>query len=151
MDNWLGNPAFVAYAITCLVLSVNLLFLWAFSGVARGRTKTAINPEDAQRFGAPLVEVDPPEVARVLRAHANAQASIYPFLFLGLIFVLSGGSAGVATAVFATFTAARLLHSVAYLAGKQPWRTLFFIVGGLATLALLVAVVMRLAGGATSH
>lgn len=94
MNNWLNNSTFLAYAITCLVLCGNLLFLWGYSGAARAKTKTAMNEEDAIRFSASLAEIDPPKVARVLRAHSNAEASIYPFLFLGLVFVLAGGPAG---------------------------------------------------------
>ena len=149
MSPWLGNPAFVAYAITCLVLSANLLFLWAYSGSKRANGKVAINEEDSARFGAPLEHLDPPAVARVLRAHANAQATSVPFLFLGLVFVLAGGSATVASILFGTFTASRLLHAYAYLAGKQPWRTIFFIASGLCILALMAAIVARLIAGAT--
>jgi prostaglandin-E synthase 1 len=148
MKNWLSDPAFVVYAITCLILCVNLLFLWAYSGVTRARTKTAMNEEDAARFRAPLTESDPPQVARVLRAHRNAQACIYPFLFLGLVFVLAGGSVGTGTVIFGIFTGARLLHSIFYLAGKQPWRTIFFTVGGLATIALMLDIVWLMIQGA---
>jgi prostaglandin-E synthase 1 len=137
MESWLNNPTFVVYAISCVVLSANLVFLWGYSGAVRAKTKTAINKEDAERRGAALERLDPPEVARVLRAHANAQATIYPFLFLGLVFVLAGGSAGFAMVVFGIFVVARILHSVVYLAGKQPWRTLLFIISGLAILALM--------------
>jgi microsomal prostaglandin-E synthase 1 len=147
MDNCLKNPTFVVYVITALVLSVNLLFLWAYSGTVRARGKTAINREDSERFGAALADVDPPEVARVLRAHGNAQATIYPFLFLGLIFVLAGGTAGTATALFGIFAAARLAHSAVYLAGKQPWRTLTFIVSGLALIALMANIVWLVVQG----
>jgi microsomal prostaglandin-E synthase 1 len=148
MNNWLNNPAFIVYAITCLVLCVNLLFLWGYSGAARSKTKTAMNDEDAVRFGASLTQIDPPEVARILRAHRNAQASIYPFLFLGLVFVLAGGPAGTATVIFGIFTGARLLHSIFYLAGKQPWRTIFFSVGGLTTIALMLDIVWLMIQGA---
>lgn len=144
MNSLQSNPAFMAYAIACLVLSANLIFLWAFSGATRGKTKTAINAEDAARFGGTLVEVDPPEVVRVLRAHANAQANIYPFLFLGLVFVLAGGSACVAQIIFGIFVAARLAHTFVYLKGKQPWRTIFFIIGGLATIALMLDIIWLL-------
>ncbi len=137
MSNWLSNPTFVVYAVACVVLSINLLALWGYSGTVRTKTKIAINKEDAERFGAMLEHVDPPEVARVLRAHANAQATIHPFLFLGLVFVLAGGSAGFAEIVFGIFVAARIAHSIAYLAGKQPWRTLLFTVSGLTLLVLI--------------
>jgi uncharacterized MAPEG superfamily protein len=148
VNNWLTNPAFLVYAISCLILCVNLLFLWAYSGTARARTKTAMNEEDATRFGASLTEIDPPRVARVLRAHDNAQASIYPFLFLGLVFVLAGGTAATAMVIFGIFTGARLLHSIFYLAGKQPWRTIFFTVGGLATIALMLDIIWLMIRGA---
>jgi uncharacterized MAPEG superfamily protein len=138
MNSLLNNPTFFAYALTCLLLCANLIFLWAFSGATRGKTKTAINPEDAAQFGGALVDADPPEVARVLRAHTNAQANIYPFLFLGLVFVLSGGSAAVAKIIFGIFVVARFAHTYVYLAGKQPWRSIFFIIGGLATIALML-------------
>jgi glutathione S-transferase len=141
MNDCLSNPTFHVYAITCLVLCANLLALWAYSGAARGKTKTAINEEDSVWFGAPLAPVNPPAVARVLRAHGNAQASIWPFLFLGLVFVLSGGPVGNAKILFGIFTIARLLHSIFYLAGKQPWRTVAFIVGGLSTLGLMANII----------
>jgi len=151
MDNWLNNPTFSVYAITCLVLSFNLLFLWAYSGATRAKTKTAINQEDSTRFGAPLVEVNPPEVARVLRAHSNAQASIYPFLFLGLVFVLAGGSSGVAKIIFGIFTGARVLHSIVYLAAKQPWRTICFAVGMLSIVALMGDIIYLMIQGPAGH
>lgn len=147
MDNLRSNPTFVIYAVTCLLLCANLIFLWAFSGATRGKTKTAINAEDAARFGGTLLDADPPEVARVLRAHANGQANIYPFMFLGLVFVLAGGSTMAAEIIFGIFVAARFAHTYVYLAGKQPWRSIFFIVGGLATIALMIAIVCLLVRG----
>lgn len=131
-------PAFAAYAAASLLLVVNLLFLWAWSGVTRGRTKTAINPEDAARFQAQLRDSDPPEVARVLRAHRNAEATIYPFLLVGLAYVLAGAAATCALVLFGIFTAARWVHSWAYLGGRQPLRTISFIVGGLALIAMML-------------
>jgi uncharacterized MAPEG superfamily protein len=138
------EPGMVAYAVTLLVLSANLIFLWAASGAARNASKAAINPEDAALFKAPLMAQDPPGVARVLRAHANAQATIYPFLFLGLTYVLVGGSARVAWVIFAIFALARIAHSIFYLAAKQPWRTIAFAISGLALIALAIALIWRL-------
>jgi prostaglandin-E synthase 1 len=142
--NLLNNPAFVAYALTCVALSCNLLFLWAYSGAARNKVKSTPNPEDAARFGATLGDIDPPGIARVLRAHANAQASIVPFLALGLVYVLAGGPLGPAVLYFAVFTVARWLHSWAYLGARQPLRTIVFVVASLSLLALTVHVVWLL-------
>lgn len=145
MSTDLNNPAFFAYAIAALVLCLNLLALWGYSGVVRARTGTAINPEDSARFGVALSETDPPAVARVLRAHRNAEAVIYPFLLLGLVFVLAGGSGGLAKILFGIFAAARLLHSCAYVSGLQPWRTGFFVVSALTLVALMASILVLLA------
>jgi microsomal prostaglandin-E synthase 1 len=147
MNDLLGNEAFVAYAIATLFLVANILFLWGWSGTVRSKTSKAVNEEDAALFKVSLDPVDPPEVARVLRAHANAQASIYPFLFLGIVFVLAAGDATFGRVLFSIFVIARICHSVAYLKGKQPWRTLFFTVGGLTTLVLMGDIVWLLVKG----
>ena len=141
-----AQPAFVAYALSLMVLSLNLLLLWAYSGSVRAKTKTTPNREDASTVakGSKLVDSEPPEVARVLRAHKNAMANIVPFAILGLVYVLAGGSATVALAVFGVFTVARVAHSFAYLGEKQPWRTLSFVVGGGATLVLMGFIVRAL-------
>lgn len=138
MQDWNSNPTFVAYAISCLVLCGNLLFLWTRSGAARGRSKTTMNAEDARTIakGAQVVPVDPPAVARVLRAHANAMAMFVPFAVLGLLFVMVGGGAGTAKILFGSFVATRLFHSFVYLREIQPWRTISFVLGGVALLGL---------------
>lgn len=144
---WLDQPAFLAYAVASVLLCANLMFLWFASAAARAKSKTAMNPEDAAQFGATLVDTDPPAVARVLRAHDNAQASIYPFLFLGLVFVMAGGNATAATVLFGLFTVARLLHTVAYLKALQPWRSVFFLTGAAVIFALLIGVVWLIVRG----
>lgn len=49
-----------------------------------------------------------------------------------------------AWAVFGVFTFARLAHSFTYLGGKQPWRTLSFALGGVATVTLMGFIVKAL-------
>ncbi|WP_281024452.1 MULTISPECIES: MAPEG family protein [unclassified Rhizobium] len=139
---WIAaHPAFLAYAITCTVLCVNLLMLWVSSGAIRAKGRVAINPEDGARFGVPVSEFDPPIVARLLRAHRNAEATIYPFLLLGLLYVFLGGSPAIAIPIFTIFVAARIVHSIIYLKAIQPWRTIAFAVSLLAIVVLMGAVV----------
>ena len=83
-----------------------------FSGATRSKTGVAINAEDAATFKLPLGDTDPPPVARVLRAHANAQANILPFALLGLVYVMIGGAPEFAAWVFGIFCVARIAHSV---------------------------------------
>jgi uncharacterized MAPEG superfamily protein len=139
-----ANPAFLGYVYMCIVLSLNLLALWVSSGAVRAYSGVAINPEDGARYSAPVRELDPPAVARILRVHRNAEAAIYPFLALGLIYVLEGGRASIAVPIFAIFTGARIVHSIVYLRALQPWRTLSFAVSLLALIALMVAILITL-------
>src|ERR1700685_3703644 len=115
MPSLATNPAFVAYTAMLVVLSLNMLVLWGYSGGVRGKSKTTPNPEDTRGPARQLAEVDPPEVARVLRAHRNASANIVPFALLGLVWVLAGAGGTAAAIVFGAFTVARLAHSFAYL------------------------------------
>lgn len=143
------DPSFRLYAASMAALCLNLIFLWGYSGAARGKTKTTLNPEDAATVskGAEIVPADPPEVARVLRAHTNAMASIVPFGFLGLLWVLLGATPMTAGIVFGVFTFFRWVHSLVYVWGKQPWRTIAFALAGFALLAVLGFVVQGLAAG----
>ena len=59
------TSALQAYAVMAIVLSLNMLVLWAYSGAARGKSKTTPNTEDA-KGGRAVVETEPPEVARSL-------------------------------------------------------------------------------------
>ena len=142
-----AHPAFLAYGITCLVLCLNLLVLWVFSGATRARGGVAINPEDGARYGAAVSELDPPAVARFLRAHRNAEATIYPFLFVGWVYVLAGGGTRVGVPIFTLFIFARIAHSIVYLRALQPWRTIAFATSLLAFIALTVAVLRILLAG----
>ena len=72
MNNWLNNSTFLVYAITCLVLCVNLLFLWGYSGAARGKTKTAM-----QMIGE----------ARAQETLSTASAEIHRFAQAGTYYI----------------------------------------------------------------
>jgi uncharacterized MAPEG superfamily protein len=142
-----ANPAFLTYVLTCLVLSLNLLVLWVSSGAIRAQGGVAINPEDGIRYGASVSELDPPAVARLLRAHRNAEATIYPFLLLGLVYVLIGGGAAIGVPIFMIFIVARITHSIVYLRAMQPWRTIAFASSLLSILGLMAAILHLLLRG----
>lgn len=141
-----ANPAFLAYALATLVLVLDLLVLWVLSGARRARAGVAINPEDGARYNVPVCDMDPPAVARYLRAHRNAEATIYPFLLLGLVYVSAGGGSALAVPIFSIFVVARIAHSIVYLRGLQPWRTITFALSLLAILALMLATLYVLPG-----
>lgn len=139
----ISSSTLCAYALASLLLTLNLLALWISSGARRAQAGVAINPEDGARYGVPVSETDPPGVARHLRAHRNAEATIYPFLALGVVYVLAGGTAGVAIPIFVIFVLARVAHSIAYVRALQPWRTIAFALSLLAILALMLATALQ--------
>lgn len=149
MQSLARDPSFRIYAASMTALCLNLYFLWGYSGAARTKTRTTLNPEDAATVarGAEVLAADPPEVARVLRAHTNATAAILPFGFLAFLWVVLGAAPMTAAIVFGIFTLFRWLHSFVYLWGKQPWRTLFFAVAGIDALVVLGFVVQKLVTG----
>ena len=140
----LNQPGFRLLALCAIVLVIKMHAVGVYTGAVRGRVKAPLNPEDAAQYGGQLTEVDHPEVARVLRAHRNDLENIPAFLILALIAVLVGASpAGMRIALIA-FTVARIGHSIAYLRGMQPWRSVAFGVGHLSLLAVIVMLALRL-------
>ena len=137
-------PGFRLLALCTLILTLKMHAVGIYTGVVRARVKTTSNPEDAARYGAQLSDVDPPEVARVLRAHRNDLENIPMFVLLALMAVLVGASPlGMRIALIA-YTAGRVGHSIAYLRSMQPWRSISFGVGQLSLLAVMVMLVLRL-------
>jgi prostaglandin-E synthase 1 len=142
MQDLASLPAFNIYALCTVVLCLNLLALWGYSGGVRGKSRRTPNPEDVTTVskGHEVNSQDSPEMERVLRAHRNALVNILPFLPLALIYVIYGATPLMAWIFFGGFTVVRLGHSFAYLGGKQPWRTICFALGGLITFGLMIQV-----------
>jgi uncharacterized MAPEG superfamily protein len=59
---------------------------------------------------------------------------------------LAGGEARVGIPLFAVFVAARLTHSVFYLQGRQPGRTIAFAASLLTLIDLIMALALALVG-----
>jgi uncharacterized MAPEG superfamily protein len=142
MDELLMNPSFMIYCLAAVALCLNMLGLWGYSGAVRNKSKTTPNPEDASTVakGSTVTTESPPVVARVLRAHRNATDNAVPFLILGFLYVLLGATPKMAWILFGGFTLARYCHTFFYVGGKQPWRSVAFVAGGLLTLGVMVQV-----------
>ena len=134
-----SNVAVQYYAIASSILALHLIGLALWTGTVRVRAKQYVNPEDARLNKADSVDVDHPAVARVKRAHQNAIENAIPFFVVGALYSMIASKTG-ALVYFGTFVAVRLLHTVFYLAGRQPFRTLSFGIGVLATIGMAVAV-----------
>ncbi|MBI4955288.1 MAG: MAPEG family protein [Myxococcales bacterium] len=136
----LTDPAMSAFAVAATVLALQMVALALWTGTVRTRRKVFSNPEDARLTKTELAEREHEDVRRVQRAHQNALENAVPFFAIGLLYAATGPSQVGALGYFVTFVAARGLHSVFYLAGKQPFRTLSFAVGVLCLIGMAVHV-----------
>lgn len=143
----LADGPFRIYVICSVVLSMEMLVLGAMTAARRAKVGSFTNPEDAKvsPAGAKANDgIEHPEVARIMRAHRNLLEAIPMFFALGLIAVLTGASPMGVQIALITFTVVRVLHAIAYLNGAQPWRTIFFGIGLLCLLGLMIMSLMAL-------
>jgi uncharacterized MAPEG superfamily protein len=130
-----------------VVFSVLLVFKMGAIAFAtanlRRKAKVVVNPEDTGvNPGSHVEPQEAPATARAKRAHLNDLENIPAFLFIALLFTLTGGPANGGWAYFGVYFVARTLHTITYLGGKQPWRTVSFGIGQLTLLGLLVQLLM---------
>lgn len=139
-------PGFRLYAICAVLLIIKMHGVGIYTATVRGRHKVTLNPEDSRSGGAQLTPTEHPEVERVLRAHRNDLENIPGFLVLGLVAVLTGAPLTALQICLVAFTLGRFVHSVVYVRGLQPWRSLAYGIGLLSSLVMMVLVLIRVFG-----
>jgi uncharacterized MAPEG superfamily protein len=139
MSTFLTSPAAPAYVISTLVLGFNLIGLANATALTRAHAKEVINPEDQalNKVAAVVFEGGNDRTARYRRAHRNALENVPFFLVTALVLTLMGSAAGVAAALFYGFAVLRVIHSICYVKGVQPLRTIAFVLALLAQVAVL--------------
>lgn len=139
MNALAGFPAFSAYAVSVIALGLNLLGLANATALTRARAKEVINPEDKKLNQQASVVYDEgnERTARYRRAHRNALENAPLFLVTALVLTMMGVSATLGAALFYSYVALRILHSVCYVKQIQPFRTITFALGALVQLAVL--------------
>ena len=130
------EPAIYWYALCAVVLFLKMFALSSYQGFYRLTRRTFVNPEDAGVFKKPTAEEELPQVRRAAKAWLNDLENIPIFLGLGVAYVFIGASPKAATIIFPIFTIARILHTLTYLLGLQPWRTISYGVGILCLFAM---------------
>lgn len=142
MESLMENPAFTTFAVCTAILVIKSLLSSLYTATTRIREKQFVNPEDATTFHGTANQGETPAAARALRIQRNDTEILPLFFGLGLVFVLTGATPLEATAYFWTFTLTRILHTIFYTAGKQPWRFLAFFVGLLCLVGMAVQVIL---------
>jgi uncharacterized MAPEG superfamily protein len=143
------DPVFQAYVVTATLLALNLVGLANATAVTRGQASEVINPEDQKLNGSATVvfEGGNDRTARYRRAHRNALENTPLFMITGLVFVMVQPAASLAIGIFAAYATARILHSVCYVKGIQPFRTIAFVVGMLAQVTMLGVLIWKVFAG----
>jgi prostaglandin-E synthase 1 len=127
------------YAICALLLVLKMMAVGVATSSIRLRRKAFASPEDYRFQRLEVSSQRDPEVERARRAHRNDLENVLPFLAVAPIYALSGPSDAGAWICFVGFTTARILHSIFYLSGAMPHRTLAFAVGFALTLWMIVS------------
>jgi len=126
------------------LLVIKIYFVHFFTLLARNSTGQHASPED--RTPTVVQEKENSSVVeRYLNLSRNDSENILPFFIASLLwqeylsdiasdtFQLTGVILG------GIFCACRFGHTIAYICGIQPWRSIFFFLGVIVTIVLLVA------------
>ncbi len=136
------NGAFATFAVCSALLVLKMIVVGHYTAFVRMQRGVFLNPEDADAFRQPdgKAGAEHPDVERGLRAHRNDLESTLPFFAVGLIYLLIDPSVGLAKTLFIAFTVCRIIFSVFYFGGVQPWRSLTFIVAELCQVVMIVQI-----------
>ena len=129
------------YALTTVILFFKMFANSIVQGLGRINANAFVTPEDARFFAhAPPVPDEVPLVKRAAMCWRNDLENIPIFLFLGLIYVTLGCWPEGVYIYFTIFVIARILHTIAFLNGLQPWRTIFFTIGMIICVTLAIQI-----------
>lgn len=139
-------PGYTTFVIFSAALTINLMFLSAFTGAVRARTHTPAISDDAKMVGGQGAGAVPEELQRVLNAHRNALENIGPFLPMALAYTLSGVPSHFVAIFMGIFSLGRWGHTLFYLQAMQPYRSISYGVSTLAFAGMLIHLLMQVLG-----
>jgi uncharacterized MAPEG superfamily protein len=82
------------------------------------------------------------KTGRLFRAMNNHFEALIMFTIAVLVVVLGDKTTGFSAACAWTYLAARVLYVPAYYFGWRPWRSLIWMVGFLATMAMIASAIL---------
>ncbi|MCS7293750.1 MAG: MAPEG family protein [Gloeomargarita sp. SKYBB_i_bin120] len=112
---------FLTWAIA---IAAALVYVPSYLIVAYGRVKSGFDP----RAPRAIFDKLPPYAQRATWAHQNAFESVTLFAPAAILVLLAQGASPYTNAVALTYLVARLVHSMAYIAGVALLRGLAWIV-----------------------
>jgi glutathione S-transferase len=141
------NDLLPVYAVCVLVLCLKMFAISCYQGYFRIRGRAFTNREDAAFFNRSAQCEELPQVGRAAKAWANDVENIPLFFVLGGLCVALESDSAATLWLFGVFTLARVVHTLAYLMGWQPWRTLAYGAG----VACLFGLGARIVGSTTDQ
>ena len=141
------NDLLPIYAVCVLVLCLKMFAISCYQGYFRIRGRAFTNREDAAFFKRSARCEELPQVGRAAKAWANDLENIPLFFVSGGLCVALHSDSAATLWLFGVFTLARVVHTLAYLMGWQPWRTLAYGVG----VACLFGLGAEIAGTTTAQ
>jgi uncharacterized MAPEG superfamily protein len=131
-------PEVTVLALAGLLQAVQFVLMSVPANLELGPGKTT-SPRDPARLGKPLVEQLSPMAGRLWRAMNNHFEGLILFTLAVVVVTLGGQSTGFTAACAWTYLGARVLYVPAYAFGLSPWRSLIWLVGFCATVAMILA------------
>lgn len=138
------SSALQVYALCVVVLFLKMFLVSCYQGYHRLRFVAFTNPEDAAVFRRIALAAERPQVIRAAKVWANDLENIPMFFALGGLAVALEAATLPVLWLSVVFTVARVLHTLAYLRGLQPWRTLFYGIGVICLLGFCLVITARI-------
>ncbi|AVD95209.1 glutathione metabolism protein [Pseudomonas sp. SWI36] len=138
------SSALQVYALCVVVLFLKMFLVSCYQGYHRLRFVAFTNPEDAAVFRRIAQAAERPQVIRAAKVWANDLENIPMFFALGGLAVALEAATLPVLWLSVVFTVARVLHTLAYLRGLQPWRTLFYGIGVICLLGFCLVITARI-------
>lgn len=135
------TPELTALALAGLLQGVQYVLMAVPANLELGTAKT-LSPRDPQTLGQPIQNQLSPVTGRLLRALNNHFEALILFTLAVTVTTLSNQSTPFTAACAWAYLAARVLYIPAYAMGLVPWRSLIWLVGFTATMAMIVAAVI---------
>jgi uncharacterized MAPEG superfamily protein len=123
------NISLKVYAVCCVILFIKMFAVGLSQGLIKAKNKSFVVVEDAKMLGLEPATTEPIQLIRANNAFRNDLENIPIFLFLGLVYVIMNCWDRGSAIYFPLFVFARVMHSIFYISGKQPWRTISFALG----------------------
>jgi uncharacterized MAPEG superfamily protein len=132
------TPELQILAYAGLLQGVQYVLMSVSANLDLGLGKTT-SARDIHRLGRPLTEMLGVRAGRLHRAFTNHFEGLILFTLAVVVVTLADRATGFSAACAWIYLGARILYVPAYFFGLAPWRSIIWLVGFLATMAMLAS------------